>query len=206
VKQFCGDFLTLGTIWSNRFGSCFCAAAPVLAPAPRKAPSLRHIPWFGYNSTLNHQNLGGIIMAEERTRIHTRIIPETEHKIAAAMPPSNCQTQNEFVKKALRFYCDYTFPQSCFSVLPPMLVAAIRANERHPASHWRSAECVDGHAVLLNSIGRACDPVICSSRNMACGLRSISRAGVQFSLVLMDSFSHGDIALCSQPQRAAKPK
>ena len=43
-------------------------------------------------------------MAEERTRIHTRIIPETEHKIAAAMPPSNCQTQNEFVKKALRFY------------------------------------------------------------------------------------------------------
>ena len=86
-------------------------------------------------------------MAEERTRIHTRIIPETEHKIAAAMPPSNCQTQNEFVKKALRFYCDYTSPQSCFSVLPPMLVAAIRANERHPASHWRSAECVDGHAV-----------------------------------------------------------
>ena len=117
-------------------------------------------------------------MAEERTRIHTRIIPETEHKIAAAMPPSNCQTQNEFVKKALRFDCDYTSPQSCFSVLPPMLVAAIRANERHPASHWRSAECVDGHAVLLNSIGRACDPVICSSRNMACGLRSISRAGV----------------------------
>ena len=49
-------------------------------------------------------------MAEERTRIHTRIIPETEHKIAAAMPPSNCQTQNEFVKKALRFYCDYTSP------------------------------------------------------------------------------------------------
>ena len=135
----------------------FDAAAPRLGSCPEKPPSLRHIPWFGYNSTLNHQNLGGIIMAEERTRIHTRIIPETEHKIAAAMPPSNCQTQNEFVKKALRFYCDYLVPQSCFSVLPPMLVAAIRANERHPASHWRSAECVDGHAVLLNSIGRACD-------------------------------------------------
>lgn len=35
-------------------------------------------------------------MAEERTRIHTRITPETERKIAAAMPLSNCQTQNEF--------------------------------------------------------------------------------------------------------------
>ena len=74
-------------------------------------------------------------MAEERTRIHTRIIPETEHKIAAAMPPSNCQTQNEFVKKALRFYCDYTSPQSCFSVLPPMLVAAIRDNDREEPIH-----------------------------------------------------------------------
>lgn len=46
-------------------------------------------------------------MAEERTRIHTRITPETERKIAAAMPLSNCQTQNEFVEKALQFYCDY---------------------------------------------------------------------------------------------------
>ena len=74
-------------------------------------------------------------MAEERTRIHTRIIPETEHKIAAAMPPSNCQTQNEFVKKALRFYCDYTSPQSCFSVLPPMLVAAIRSTVQGSENH-----------------------------------------------------------------------
>ena len=58
-------------------------------------------------------------MAEERTRIHTRIIPETEHKIAAAMPPSNCQTQNEFVKKALRFYCDYTSPRAAFPSCRP---------------------------------------------------------------------------------------
>lgn len=66
-------------------------------------------------------------MAEEKTRIHTRITPETERKIAAAMPVSNCQTQNEFVENAIRFYCDYLASQDCFSVLPPMLVSAIRA-------------------------------------------------------------------------------
>ena len=133
-------------------------------------------------------------MAEERTRIHTRIIPETEHKIAAAMPPSNCQTQNEFVKKALRFYCDYTSPQSCFSVLPPMLVAAIRANESgwsRGAAQLHRPRLRSGH-LLLEEYGLR-TAVYIKSRS-------------QFSLVLMDSFSHGDIALCSQPQRAAKPK
>ena len=74
-------------------------------------------------------------MAEERTRIHTRITPETERKIAAAMPLSNCQTQNEFVEKALQFYCDYVASQDCFSVLPPMLVAAIRATVQNSESH-----------------------------------------------------------------------
>lgn len=66
-------------------------------------------------------------MSEEKTRIHTRIKPETERKIAAAMPRSNCQTQNEFVENALQFYCDYLTSQDNFSVLPPMLVSAIRA-------------------------------------------------------------------------------
>ena len=74
-------------------------------------------------------------MAEERTRIHTRITPETERKIAAAMPLSNCRTQNEFVEKALQFYCDYIASQDCFSVLPPMLVAAIRATVQSSESH-----------------------------------------------------------------------
>ena len=74
-------------------------------------------------------------MAEERTRIHTRITPETERKIAAAMPLSNCQTQNECVEKALQFYCDYVASQDCFSVLPPMLVAAIRATVQNSESH-----------------------------------------------------------------------
>ena len=74
-------------------------------------------------------------MAEEKTRIHTRITPETERKIAAAMPLSNCQTQNEFVEKALQFYCDYVASQDCFSVLPPMLVSAVRATVQNSENH-----------------------------------------------------------------------
>ena len=74
-------------------------------------------------------------MAEEKTRIHTRITSETERKIKAAMPLSNCQTQNEFVEKALQFYCDYVASQDCFSVLPPMLIAALRATVQGSENH-----------------------------------------------------------------------
>ena len=66
-------------------------------------------------------------MTEEKTRIHTRISPETEQKIAAAMPFSNCRSQNEFVEKALQFYCEHLTAQDTFSALPPVLLSAIRA-------------------------------------------------------------------------------
>ena len=65
-------------------------------------------------------------MSEEKTRIHTRITPETERKIAAAMPLANCQSQNEFAENALQFYSDYLISQDCFSVLAPALVSALR--------------------------------------------------------------------------------
>ena len=66
-------------------------------------------------------------MTEEKTRIHTRISPETEQKIAAAMPLSNCRSQNDFVEKALQFYCEHLTAQDTFSALPPVLLSAIRA-------------------------------------------------------------------------------
>ena len=51
------------------------------------------------------------------------------------MPLSNCRSQNEFVEKALQFYCDYLTSQDSFSVLPPILVAAIRATVQNSESH-----------------------------------------------------------------------
>ena len=66
-------------------------------------------------------------MSEEKTRIHTRITGDTERKLAAAMPLANCQSQNEFVERALQFYCDYLTAGDCTLVLPPVYLSALKA-------------------------------------------------------------------------------
>ncbi|MBP3509311.1 hypothetical protein [Oscillibacter sp.] len=74
-------------------------------------------------------------MTDDRVKFLMRIDPDTDRKIKTAMPLSNCRSQNEFVEKALQFYCDYITSQDSFSVLPPMLVAAIRATVQNSESH-----------------------------------------------------------------------
>ena len=66
-------------------------------------------------------------MPEEKTRIHTRITPETERKMAAAMPAANCQSQNEFVETAICFYCDYLAADDTLDFISPNLSKALRA-------------------------------------------------------------------------------
>ena len=69
-------------------------------------------------------------MAEEKVKFLMRIAPDTDRKVKAAMPLSNCKSQNEFVEKALQFYCEYLAAQDTFSALPPVLLSAIRAAVR----------------------------------------------------------------------------
>ncbi len=66
-------------------------------------------------------------MTEERTRIHTRISPDTQRKMETAMPNANCRNQNEFVEKAIRFYSDHIISQEVTDFLAPALVDALRA-------------------------------------------------------------------------------
>ena len=66
-------------------------------------------------------------MAEEKTRIHTRISPDTKRKMEIAMPSANCQSQNEFVEKAIRFYSDHIISREVTDFLAPALVSALRA-------------------------------------------------------------------------------
>ncbi len=41
---------------------------------------------------------------EEKIRFQMRISPETDQKVKAAIPLANCQSQNEFVEQALKFF------------------------------------------------------------------------------------------------------
>ena len=66
-------------------------------------------------------------MKEEKSRIHTRISPETERKMGLAMPNANCQSRNEFVERAICFYSDYIMSKEVTNFLAPMLVSALRA-------------------------------------------------------------------------------
>ncbi len=65
-------------------------------------------------------------MAGEKVRFQMRIDPDTDRKVKAAMPIANCRSRNEFVEKALRFYCDYMTAQDCADVLPSIYSSALR--------------------------------------------------------------------------------
>ena len=65
-------------------------------------------------------------MSEEKMRIHTRVSQEMERKISAAMEKDNCQSRNEFLEKALKFYCDYLAAEDVSEFLPPIFVHAMR--------------------------------------------------------------------------------
>ena len=52
-------------------------------------------------------------MPDEKIKFLMRIDPATDRKIKAAMPLANCRSQNEFVEKALQFYCKFCVKSSC---------------------------------------------------------------------------------------------
>lgn len=74
-------------------------------------------------------------MTNEKVKFQMRISPDTDRKIKTVMPLANARSQNEFVEKALCFYCDYLASQDSFSVLPPILVSAIRATVQNSENH-----------------------------------------------------------------------
>lgn len=74
-------------------------------------------------------------MKDEKIKFLMRIDPDTDRKIKSTIPLANCRSQNEFVEKALRFYCDYVSSQDAFAVLPPMLVSALRTTVQSTEDH-----------------------------------------------------------------------
>ena len=66
-------------------------------------------------------------MPDEKIKFLMRIDPDTDRNIKTAIPLANCRSQNEFVEKALQFYCDYVASQDCFSVLPKRYGKAVES-------------------------------------------------------------------------------
>ena len=64
-------------------------------------------------------------MAEEKIRFQLRLSPEVDQKVKAAMPLANVRSQNEFVEKALRFYCGYVMADKAADFLPLALSSAV---------------------------------------------------------------------------------
>ena len=65
-------------------------------------------------------------MPEEKVRFQARISPDTDRKIKELMPKANCQSQNEFIENALKFYCSYLTTQDTTEFLPPIFVHAMQ--------------------------------------------------------------------------------
>ena len=66
-------------------------------------------------------------MPREKIKFALRISPETQRLVKEMCPRDNCQSQNEFIEKAIRFYAGYVSGQEAAAFLPPALVSALRA-------------------------------------------------------------------------------
>lgn len=65
-------------------------------------------------------------MATEKIKFALRIAPETQKLVKDLCPRDNCQSQNEFINRAIRFYAGYLSAKDAVEVLPPALVAALK--------------------------------------------------------------------------------
>lgn len=65
-------------------------------------------------------------MAREKIKFALRIAPETQQLVKELCERDNCQSQNEFIEKAIRFYAGYVSGKEATAYLPPALVAAMR--------------------------------------------------------------------------------
>lgn len=66
-------------------------------------------------------------MSREKIKFAMRIRPETQELVREWYPKDNCQSQNEFIEKAIHFYVEHLSAQGSTRFLPSALVAALRA-------------------------------------------------------------------------------
>ena len=73
-------------------------------------------------------------MAREKIKFALRMSPENQALVKKLMEQDNCQTQNEFIEKAIRFYAGYVSAEEAVEFLPSALVSALRATIQNSES------------------------------------------------------------------------
>ncbi len=66
-------------------------------------------------------------MPREKVKFAMRIKPEIQELVRQWYGRDNCQSQNEFIEKAIHFYVEHLAAQDSSMFLPSALVAALRA-------------------------------------------------------------------------------
>lgn len=74
-------------------------------------------------------------MPREKIKFALRISPEVQQLVKDMCPRDNCQTQNEFIERAIRFYAGYISGQDACDMLPKALVAALDATVKSSEMH-----------------------------------------------------------------------
>ena len=69
-------------------------------------------------------------MPREKVKFAMRIKPETQELVRQWYGRDNCQSQNEFIEKAIHFYVEHLAAEESSMFLPSALVAALRATVR----------------------------------------------------------------------------
>ena len=117
-----GPFCTAPGLFSESWcGSDFGTLSQIWLRNSRTPPPLSHLSWLRGGSNGHFLDFGGMKMSEEKMRIHTRISQEMERKISAAMEKDNCQSRNEFLEKAVKFYATTWPPRTWRSSCRPFL-------------------------------------------------------------------------------------
>lgn len=65
-------------------------------------------------------------MPREKVKFALRISPEVQQLVKDLCPRDNCQSQNEFIEKAIRFYAGHISAKDSLEFLPPIYLSALR--------------------------------------------------------------------------------
>lgn len=69
-------------------------------------------------------------MPREKIKFALRISPEVQQLVKDLCPRDNCQSQNEFIEKAIRFYAGHISSKDSTEFLPPIYLAALQGTIR----------------------------------------------------------------------------